>query len=173
MIDEYIDVVNEKDEVVGSELKSSKKDKNFISRTVAIFVYDNDKKFLICKRGPHKKNDPNLYDVSAYGNVMAGESCEQAARRELLEEVGIDCSLDFLDKYYREIDSNGKKVSKIFCSIFLGRSDQKPKLNHELSGFKRLDFKEIEKEFRDNPEEYCQGFKDDFAKVKSVLAKLS
>lgn len=172
MAEEYIDIVNGKDEVVGKDLKSSKKIKNFISRTASVLICNSRGQFLTCKRGPHKKNDPNVYDVSAYGNVMAGENCEQAAKREMLEEVGIDCGLTFLDKYYHEIDNNGEKTAKVFCYIFLGRSDQEPKLNHELVGFKRLTLKELEKEFINKPTDYCDGFKEDIATVRDKLFKI-
>lgn len=168
MTEEYVDVVNEKDEVIGKDLKSQKKIKGFLSRTVGIFILNLDKKFLICKRGAHKKNDPNLYDLSAYGNVISGEEYQKAAERELLEELGISCELKFLDKYYQEI-KNDERISKFFCGLFLGFSDQEPKLNEELAGYKRMSFKEIGEEIKEKPEIFCQGFKNDFEKVKNKL----
>jgi len=169
MTDHFVDIVDENDQVVGKELKSKKPELNFISRTVSVFIVNSKNKISVCRRGHHKKNDPNVYDVSAYGNVVAGESCEQAAKRELLEELGIDCPLIFLDKYYREIDKNGQKTSKIFCSIFLGKSDQEPRLNHELSEFKWLNFTELKDKLENDSADYCPGLKDDFTKVKNEL----
>lgn len=167
-MEEYIDVVNENDEIIGKDLKSEKKIKGFISRTVAIFILNSNKNFIICKRGAHKKNDPNLFDLSAYGNVMAGETYDHAATRELLEELNISCELKFLDKYYQEI-RNGENLSKIFCAVYLGVSDQLPKLNFELTNFREVSFCEIEKEIQEKPEMFCQGFKNDFIRVKSRL----
>lgn len=169
MADHLVDLVNEKDEVLGQDLKSQKKIKNFISRTVGIFIRNSDGKFLICKRGAHKKNDPNVYDVSAYGNVMAGETYEDAAKRELFEETGITCDLVFLEKYYREVESNGQKHSKNFCAIFFGESDQEPKLNEELSGYKMMNFNDLERAATGESRDYCQGLKDDFNKVREKL----
>ena len=161
MADELIDIVNEKDEVVGKDMKSQKRIKDFISRTVAIFIKNSKGQILVCKRGPHKKNDPNLYDLSAYGNVKSGEDYESAAKRELAEELGISCNLSLLGKHFLVV--NGLKI---FCSIFLGISDQTPQLNEELSEYKLMTVGEIEKEFRDHPDKYCPGFKADFSKVK-------
>jgi len=168
-MDEYLDVVNENDEVIGKELKSQKKIKNFVSRTVSILIYNSQKQFLTCKRSPYKKIDPNVYDVSAYGSVMAGETCENAAHREMQEEIGIDCKLTFLKKYYHELEDKGEKTSKVFCYIFLGKSDDEPKLNHELVAFKRFTLQEIEKEFLEKPAEYCGGFKEDIMQIREKL----
>lgn len=168
MTDHFVDVVNRKDEVVGRDLKSQKKIKGFLSRTVGVFVSNSKNEFLICKRAPHKKNDANLYDLSAYGNVIEGESYKEAAERELLEELGINCKLKFLDKYYQEV-KNEDRISKFFCGLFLGVSDREPELNEELVEVKRMTFGEIEREIKERPDIFCQGFKNDFTKVKHQL----
>jgi len=173
MTDHFVDVVNEKDEVVGRDLKSQKNIKGFISRTVGVFILNSENKFLVCKRAPHKKNDANLYDLSAYGNVIEGETYEEAAKRELLEELGIECNLRFLDKYYQEVQ-NQERTSKFFCGLFLGVSNQEPKLNEELVEARKISFEEIENEIKEKPEIFCQGFKNDFSKVyKKLKIKIS
>ncbi|MCW3745598.1 NUDIX domain-containing protein [Enterococcus gallinarum] len=42
----------------------------------------------------HKKGWPSYWDYPAGGTVKAGESCYQAAERELLEELGMTLSLE-------------------------------------------------------------------------------
>ncbi len=48
-----------------------------------------DKRFLITKRVMTKRWAPGWWEVSG-GGVMAGETSEEAVRREVLEETGID-----------------------------------------------------------------------------------
>ncbi len=168
MTDHYINIVNEKDEVIGKELKSKKSQLGFISRVVAVFVRDSSGKIIVCKRGSHKKVDADKYDLSAFGNVDAGENYQQAAERELIEETGIVCPVTMLDKFYQENEHNGKKF-KIFCGVFLAESDKEPKLNHEVVLFRKMTVREIEKEMNENPDDFCQGFRNDFNRVKDKL----
>ncbi|MBO5501574.1 MAG: NUDIX domain-containing protein [Clostridia bacterium] len=44
---------------------------------------------LIQQRQPFKEGWPNLWDVTASGSALAGETPQQAMAREMLEEVGI------------------------------------------------------------------------------------
>lgn len=47
-------------------------------------------KMLIQKRLETKKPYPGRWDVSCGGSVVSGETSEQGAHRELLEEIGLD-----------------------------------------------------------------------------------
>lgn len=68
---ELVDIVNEKDEVIGQDLRSNKIKKGFISRLAAVFLVDSSGKFITTKRAEDKKIDPGLYDLAAVGNVLS------------------------------------------------------------------------------------------------------
>lgn len=163
-----VDVVNDKDEVIGEDLKSQKIAKGFISRVVAIFLVRSNGKLIVCKRADHKKNAANLYDVAAFWNVMQGESYLEGAQRELQEELNITCSLKPLEKIYQEVH-NDDKIYKIFCGIFVGTTDEPIQLNEELIEAKEMSFDEVEKEVSEHQEMFCPGFINDFAQVKDQL----
>lgn len=57
---------------------------------VHICVFNSKNEMLIQQRQPHKHPYPNLWDVSAGGSCMTGETSKEGARRELMEELGID-----------------------------------------------------------------------------------
>lgn len=169
---EMLDVVNEKDEVIGQDLKSDKIAKGLISRVAAVFLVDFEGQFIITKRSEQKVIDPGLYDLAAVGSVLAGESYEDGMRREIKEELLIDCELEMLDKFYQEINHQDKKL-KFFCAVFFGRTEQIPVLNEEVAEFRKMSFEEIKKETMKSPEKFCPGFLKDFRKVeKKLLLKI-
>jgi len=172
MADYYLDVVDENDNVIGKELKSKKIEQGFISRVVATYLLDLEKKFLMCKRAVHKDDAGDLWDLAVCGNVESGEAYEEAMKRELKEELNIECKLELLGKFYEEVEATKGGVLKVFCGVFVGFSDEIPKLNHELSEFKKMGFEEIETELAANPEKFCRGFQIDFENSKEKLKEI-
>ncbi|MBW2990317.1 NUDIX domain-containing protein [Candidatus Woesearchaeota archaeon] len=168
---DFIDVVDEKDNVIGKDTKDNKFKKEFISRVSVIFILDDNKNLLIVKRSPNKKSFPNRYDISVCGNVDSGESYEEAAHRELKEELGIECKLEFLDKYLNETEEKGI-ILKHFSSIFLGKYGGEVKLNEELVELQRLSFEELDKKVSENPEIFTPGFVNGFVFIKEKLKKI-
>lgn len=61
---------------------------------VHICIIGSDGRMLIQQRQPFKKGFPNLWDVSAGGSAVAGETSAQAAMREVREEIGVTLDLN-------------------------------------------------------------------------------
>ena len=57
---------------------------------VHIAIYNPEGKLLIQKRTPNKESFPGYWDFGVGGSAISGENSQQAAHRELFEEVGID-----------------------------------------------------------------------------------
>ena len=57
---------------------------------VHVCVFNDKGEMLIQQRQSFKEGWPNLWDVSVGGGVQAGETTQQAARRELQEELGLE-----------------------------------------------------------------------------------
>ena len=73
---------------------------------VSILVEHQDGTYLLTKRDSRKPSWPGVYEASAGGSALKGESAEQAARRELREETGIDAPLDRFELLDSERDRN-------------------------------------------------------------------
>lgn len=61
---------------------------------VHICIFNSAGEMLIQKRQSFKKDWPNMWDVTAGGSVLSGESSNQAASRELFEELGLAVSFE-------------------------------------------------------------------------------
>lgn len=91
MNDEYLDLVDEKDNVIGKKLRSEVYAEGLSNfRVVNAFIVNSQGKLWIPLRGPNKGIFPLSLDMSMGGHVESGETYDQAFMRETQEELGID-----------------------------------------------------------------------------------
>ena len=86
--EEYMDIVNEADEVVGRDTRANVHARHEIHRGVHVFVINVRDELLLQLRSATNATYPGHWDASVGGQVAAGETYLQAARRELVEELG-------------------------------------------------------------------------------------
>lgn len=87
--DELVDEIDEHGSVVGVVTRAEVRRHNLRHRSVAIVVRNSRAEVLIHRRAEHKDVWPGRWDLAAGGVVASGETYEQAAARELSEELGI------------------------------------------------------------------------------------
>ena len=91
IMDEYIDIVDEKCRPTGETALKSEIHKNgWLHNTVHVWFYTLEGYILLQQRSHRKKILPLLWDISVAGHVDAGESIESAAIRETKEEIGLE-----------------------------------------------------------------------------------
>lgn len=97
--DEIVDMVNEKDEVIGKSTKGEvNSNPNVIHREVAVLIYNNEGKILIQQRSKNKRTNPLMWIISVAGHVKSGQTYDEAAHMELKEELGFDTELKLYEK---------------------------------------------------------------------------
>lgn len=70
-----------------------------IHRAVNVLIFDDHGRVLLQKRSQTKDTSPGLWSTSVGGHVTKGDNYEQAAARELKEELGIEIPLQFHSKF--------------------------------------------------------------------------
>jgi isopentenyldiphosphate isomerase len=102
---EILEIVNEKGEVLGTMPRDMiHGDPSRLHRVVHMLVFRSDGRLLLQKRSRHKDVAPGKWDTSVGGHVNAGETLEEALRREVEEELGI--TVDEPEFLYSYIHSN-------------------------------------------------------------------
>ena len=111
--------VDENDNPIGPIGRDDSRKTGARYRIVRVSVEDNNGNVLLQKRLDTKKTYPGCWDTSAGGNIDYGESYEDAAKRELREEVGIgDVELTEAAYFYGEmVDPVGNKMNR-FTKVF-------------------------------------------------------
>ena len=86
--EELVYEVDENDQILRIVRRGELTDNNLRHRSVAILFRDAAGRILVHRRAAAKRVFPQYYDMFVAGMVPAGESYDQAARREAGEEVG-------------------------------------------------------------------------------------
>lgn len=86
---ELVDIVDDDDRVIATVSRARMRAERLQHRAVFIAVHHPDGRLLVHRRSEHKDLWPGWWDVAVGGVVAAGESFDDAARRELSEEIGI------------------------------------------------------------------------------------
>jgi isopentenyldiphosphate isomerase len=101
--DEIVVIVDQDNNIVGAAPRREMRVKRLAHRSTYILVFNSGGELYVQKRTLTKDVFPGYYDVAAGGVVLAGETCEQGAERELAEEMGIrDVPLIRLFDFYFE-----------------------------------------------------------------------
>jgi 16S rRNA (adenine1518-N6/adenine1519-N6)-dimethyltransferase len=104
--EEMFCVVDAQDRVIGSESRDLVHVNNLRHRAIHVLIFNQRGELFIQKRSIWKDTHPGKWDSSTAGHVDAGESYEESARRELREEIGIECPVE--------------KIGKLPCSAATG-----------------------------------------------------
>jgi isopentenyl-diphosphate delta-isomerase len=158
MTDEWFDVVNERDEVVGRETRRVVHATGLWHRAVHVLVFDQAGRVFLQKRSMKKDLSPGLWDSSCSGHLDAGEDYDAAAVRELREEIGVAVSLPAsLERWFR-IEAC-EETGWEFCWIYRLRHEG-PFVLHpdEIEAGEWIGVEELARRMAAHPERYCSSF---------------
>jgi len=112
---ERFDVVDENDNVIGTELRMVVHERNLLHRAVHILVFNEAGELLLQKRSAWKDREPSKWDSSAAGHLEPGESYAAGAARETEEELGIRGDLTPIGKI-RACSNTGQEFVEVFTT---------------------------------------------------------
>jgi isopentenyldiphosphate isomerase len=118
--EEEMDMISEENEVIGTMTRFEALKSNLLHRCVIVMVFNEGGEIFLQKRAKSKQLFPGKYDFSCSGGVMKGETYEDAAERELKEELGIDAPLNFVESV-RYKDSKTNYIGHIYALSYDGK----------------------------------------------------
>ena len=88
--DEIFEIVDEQNNIIGTALRRQcHGNPSLRHRAAHVVVFDRQGRILLQKRSALKDVQPGKWDSAVGGHLMPGEDFEEAARREMAEELGI------------------------------------------------------------------------------------
>ena len=164
---EYFWIVDEEDHVIGKETRENCHVNQLIHRSVYIFVINSKMELFIQKRSMLKDLYPGYYTSSASGHVNYGETYDQAAVRELKEELGIDAYVKKLGQF-----NNFSAIEKEISTVYLCNYDGEITINKdEIAQGIFVTIQKIEEMLQCGKKKFPPGFVLAFTVLKSNLKR--
>ena len=111
---ELVQIVDEQNRESGTAARNVMRTQRLLHRCTYIFVFNSQRKIFVQQRTLTKDIYPGFLDLAAGGVIVAGESYDLGAQRELAEELGISgVSLTHHGMLYFE-----DKLSRVFGAIY-------------------------------------------------------
>ena len=126
--DEKIVFVDEDDMPIGTgdKLPSHTGDTK-LHRAFSIFLFNSKGEFLLQQRALSKKTWPGIWSNSCCGHVKLHESYQNAAKRRLLQELGLSgVELTLMLPNFRYRAEKDGIVENEICPVFVGFTDKVP-----------------------------------------------
>ena len=128
--DEYLDLVDKNDKVIGKMKRSEiyvKDLSNF--RTINVFLINSKGQIWIPRRTVTKRVFPLCLDMSVGGHVESGETYDQAFKREVKEELNI--ATDSVDYHILGKVTPDEDNISCFSTVYEIKSDEIPNYNKD------------------------------------------
>jgi len=133
-------VVDADDKIIGHKTRyECHHDKTIIHRAVELFIFDSKGRVLLQKRSMAKDTRPGYWSTSVGGHVGKGETNEEAIRREMQEELGIEIPIQYHSKRIVNFPQE-TEMEALFTASFDGPFHPHP---HEIDEVKFFDKREI------------------------------
>ena len=144
--------------------------------TAHIWIYNSKGEILFQKRSLTKSTFPGLWDISVAGHVSKGETVEEGACREVLEEIGLKVGVEDLEKVFVFKESNYHKDKSwynnefhhVFLHLLDGGISQFTLQEEEVDEVRFLSVADLRLELLDK--EKKKGFVSDLEYYSSIMS---
>ncbi len=160
MSDDIFDIVDEKDNVIGSLPRTEVHRSGLMHRASHVLIFGNGGcDILLQKRSATKDLYPLAYTTSCSGHVDSGEDYDTAVVREMYEETGLKVDISQLEKVGKispceETGNEFTFVYKMECPLDTKFSPPR----EEVDSLRWLPLEEFERKISDNPKDFTPSF---------------
>lgn len=160
MAEEYVILVNEKDQELGLMPKLEAHQKAVLHRAFSVFIFNSENELMLQQRASSKYHSPNLWTNTCCSHQRSGESNIQAGTRRLYEEMGFTTSLKEITSFiYKAPFDNGLTEHEL-DHIMVGYYNEDPVINSdEVEDWKWMKIEDVKKDILLNPNIYTAWFK--------------
>ena len=167
---EHVILVDEKDTQIGIMEKMAAHIVPRLHRAFSVFIFNSKGELLLQQRSFSKYHSPGLWTNTCCSHPRDGEDVDEAAKRRLLEEMGMQCPIHEVFTFIYKAPVGLGLVEHEYDHVFFGQNDDTPVINtDEVASFKYMSLDDIADDMQVHPEQYTEWFKISFDEVRSHL----
>jgi len=157
---EKVILVDEKDNVIGEMEKMEAHQKGLLHRAFSILLFNSRGEILLQKRSTNKYHSGGLWTNTCCSHPLPAETMQEATRRKLKQEMGIDAKTEFAYSFIYKTALDKSLIEHELDHVFTGTFDGSPAINREeVEDWKFVDLNILRKDILQNPTAYTQWFK--------------
>ena len=169
---EKVILVDENDNQVGLMPKLEAHQKGLLHRAFSIFIFNSKYELLLQKRASSKYHSGGLWTNTCCSHPREGEEILDAAKRRLIEEMGIDTSLRKVHDFIYKAELDNDLTEHEFDHVLYGIYNEDPIINKdEADDFKWIDMDSLNEDIKTNGNNYTIWFKIAFEYFYNYLKK--
>lgn len=172
MTDENVILVDKNDAMIGTMEKISAHRLARLHRAISVFIFNQKGDLLLQRRAHSKYHSGGKWSNTCCSHPRPGEQTIAAARRRLLEEMGLDCELEYAFSFTYRAELDNGLCEYEYDHVYTGITDMYPLPDpQEVADFVYLSADQIECELAEKPEAYTAWFKICFGQLMEHVNK--
>ena len=157
---EFVVLVDEEGNKLGTMPKLEAHMEGVLHRAFSIFIFNDKNEMLLQKRASNKYHSPNLWSNTCCSHPRDNETIIEAGKRRLKEEMGVNCNIEEKHNFIYKSNVGKGLIEYEYDTILTGVYNATPNINlEEVSEYKWIKIKDIEKDIKINYNKYTEWFK--------------
>ncbi len=157
---EHVILVDEEDNAIGTLEKMEAHRKGLLHRAFSVVIYNSKGEMLLQKRALTKYHSAGLWTNACCSHPLPNESIEQAIRRKLKQEMGINLKTEYTYKFFYRTELDNDLIENECDHVFTGIFDGEPIINtNEVESWKFISMDQLRNDVLMNPLNYTYWFK--------------
>ena len=173
-MEEQIILVDRLDNPLGIIEKMEAHNLGLLHRAFSVFIFNSSGELLLQQRALDKYHSAGKWTNTCCSHPKPFEETIKAAKRRLMEEMGMACELEYGFNFIYEATFENELIEHEFDHVYFGISDELPVINtQEVASFKYMRLDDLALDLVENPDHYTAWLKICFENIIAFKNKAS
>jgi isopentenyl-diphosphate delta-isomerase len=160
MQEELVILIDDQDNEIGLLEKMEAHRLGLLHRAFSVILFNSKGELLLQQRAAHKYHSPQLWTNTCCSHQRPGESNQEAAKRRLWEEMGMEAQLNEAFSFIYKAKLDQGLTEHELDHVLFGYTNQIPVINKdEVAAYKWMSLNDLTHDLEKSPNTYTAWFK--------------